>query len=146
MDEEKPLTTLEEFWETVGEKPFGCTERQVAYVKAVMDGVAPAWAACRAAGYAGTKKSLAVQGTTLKRHQGVQRLLKAAQEAQELEENYIVTPDELIKMWSNEAKFGQTPSSRQKAQEFLARYYALFQEQATKQETTGAEGNFRRIR
>lgn len=122
MNEDAAIT-LDEFWESVGDRPYGCTPQQVAYVKAVLAG-ATGSAAAIAAGY--SEKHAAVQASRLKTNPKVRALLNAALQAKEVESNELVAPDELLKLWSREARYGENSQSRVKAQEMLARYHSLF--------------------
>ena len=113
----------DEFWESLGEKPYGCSRQQVAFVKALLEGMNGKAAAVKA-GYSAANAG--VQACRTKNNPKVRALLNAALKVKDTAEGELVMPDELLALLSREARRGQTAAGRLRAQEILAKYHSLF--------------------
>ena len=112
-----------EFWEGVGNRPYGCTGTQVEFVKAMLDGLS-GWKAAKAAGYQGDSVgALAAAATRAKQNPKVQQLYEAALQFAKSHTGDIAAPDELLKLLTKTARHGQNENARTRAQELLAKNF-----------------------
>ena len=107
-------------WGKPGQRPFGCSERQVKFARAVLSGHNYTQAA-KAAGYVGDEKTLRSQGSRSHRSPKVAALLRAAQESNDDQEP---TGDwaELEGILWKEARQGANPTSRTRAAELIVKH------------------------
>ena len=119
-----------DFWGVVGARPFGCSEKQIGFVKAYLLPDVNQTEAARRAGYQGNRQALHVAGSRTLNTRRVSDLLSSAQTAIAAgsDEPETVLPEELLRMWSKTARHGKTEAAQQRAQGYLAEYFAVFKD------------------
>lgn len=135
MDTDSELITEEDFWESLGDRPFGCTELQVRFAREYVASrdetgkALPGYAIAEKAGYGGSYKQRSVQASRLLRNEKVKKLIAAALEARNAEKSGVMETDELLELLTKQARHG-AGQERLKSQEMLAKINALAESRA----------------
>lgn len=108
-------------WGRPGQRPFGCTERQVLFARARLAGYTQTQAAEKA-GYQGDEATLRAQGSRAAHSPRVRALLEAAGKADSVGKSSGDAKELRDLLW-NEARQGANPSSRVRSMELLTKYF-----------------------
>ena len=120
MHDETP--TIEDFWLSMGARPYGLSAKQVAYAKARLGGCNRT-EAVRTAGYkVNGNASASTLGSNLEKDPNIQRLILAAQEhAKMIAGHDVADVDELLKILTYQSRYSRG-TEKQKAIELLLKY------------------------